>query len=739
MDFPSEMEVMYKIYVLQYTMNKERKDVTMKSLILAEKPSVARDIANALNVSQQRQGYFENQRYIVTWALGHLVTNATPEQYDKSYQTWQLSDLPIIPSKMKTVVIPKTKKQFNTVKLLMTKSVVKDIIIATDAGREGELVARLILDKVHNQKPIKRLWISSVTPKAIKEGFKHLKDGRQYQHLYQAALARSEADWIVGINATRALTTKYDAQLSLGRVQTPTIQLVQMRQDEINQFKPETYYTFEVQIQGETFKCVTPQSHRKRETFEEMEQHIKGQTATITSIDKKHKKSYPQRLFNLTDLQQEAHRRYHMGTKETLNTLQNLYERHKLVTYPRTDSNYLTEDMKDTLKDRLQAMMGTSFKPHIKPLLQQPLKKHYKFIDNHKVSDHHALLPTEVRADLSSLSQRESKIYTLIAERFLENMLPPHEYDATTVHIKVGDDTFVFKDQITTSPGYQALHEDQLKTTTSAHQWKQGDQFKIQQSQIKAHETTPPPYFNEGSLLKAMESPQKFFDIDNKKHAETLKQAGGIGTVATRADIIDKLFNINAIEARDNKIKVTGKGKQILDLAPQKLTSPLLTDEWEDKLNRIERGKYNPKQFMSEMKQFTHEIVDEIKASEQKYKHDNLTTTECPTCGKFMIKVKTKNGQMLVCPDPTCKTKKNEQRKTNARCPNCHKKMTLFGRGKEAVYCCVCGHTETQAQMDERHKNKKSGKVSKKEMKKYMKDDGLENNPFKDALKDLKL
>lgn len=225
----------------------------MQSLILAEKPSVARDIASALNINQKRNGYFENNQYIVTWALGHLVTNATPEQYDKAFQEWKLEDLPIIPKQMKTVVIGKTSKQFKTVKSLMQKDNVNEIIIATDAGREGELVARLILDKVGNKKPIKRLWISSVTKKAIKDGFNHLKDGRQYQHLYEAALARSEADWVVGINATRALTTKYDAQLSLGRVQTPTIQLVQSRQNEINEFKPQTYYTLTIKVDGFEF------------------------------------------------------------------------------------------------------------------------------------------------------------------------------------------------------------------------------------------------------------------------------------------------------------------------------------------------------------------------------------------------------------------------------------------------------------------------------------------------------
>lgn len=711
----------------------------MKSLIIAEKPSVGRDIANTLNVNEKRNGYFENNKYIVTWALGHLVTNATPEQYDNNYKEWKLDVLPIIPNKMKTVVISKTRKQFSTVQSLIKNNNVKDIIIATDAGREGELVARLILDKAHNQKPIKRLWISSVTNKAIKDGFNKLQDGRKYDNLYHAALARSEADWIVGINATRALTTKYDAQLSLGRVQTPTIQLVQMRQNEINQFKPQTYFTMKLNAGGLNFQCTKPQSHPDKTVFEGIKKEIEGQVATIETITKSHKKSYPQQLFSLTDLQQEAYKRYHLGPKETLNTLQALYERHKLVTYPRTDSNYLTDDMVDTLKDRLQAIMATTLKDIAKGQMSQSFSAKQRFVNNSKVSDHHAIIPTEVRPDMNQLSQRESKIYMMIAQRYLENLMPPHEYEAVSIELSVGGYNFTFKDKITTKLGFKAVYDTQEKANEQIAQMQKGATLKITRVNIEQHETTPPAYFNEGTLLKAMESPQKFFALDDKKHNDTLKETGGIGTVATRADIIEKLFNMNAIEARDGKIKVTSKGKQILELAPKKLTSPLLTAEWEEKLSLIEQGKYDVKQFISEMKQFTNDVVSEIKESEQSYKHDNLTTTECPTCGKFMIKVKTKNGQMLVCQDPTCKTKKNVQRKTNARCPNCHKKMTLFGRGKDAVYRCVCGHTESQTQMDKRHKNKKSDKINKKDMKKYMnKDEGIENNPFQDALKGLK-
>lgn len=711
----------------------------MKSLILAEKPSVGKDIANALNVTTSRNGYFENNNYIITWALGHLVTNATPEQYNKNFKEWKLADLPIIPNKMKTVVINKTKKQFQTVQSLIQRKEVQNVIIATDAGREGELVARLILDKVHNNKPIKRLWISSVTKKAIVDGFKKLKDGRQFNHLYEAALARSEADWVVGINATRALTTKYDTQLSLGRVQTPTIKLVEMRQSEINHFSPQTYYTLNINVDGLLCQCTTPQQANSREVYDNIVDRIKGQSVTVNSINRKSKKAFPPKLFNLTDLQQEAYKRYHFGPKETLNTLQQLYERHKLVTYPRTDANYLTDDMVSTIKDRLKALMATEYKPFAKAQMNQNYSVNDKYVNNKKVSDHHAIIPTEVRPDIDALSPKEQKIYLMIAQRFLANLMTSQEYEAIELELSIGEFKFIYKDKITTKLGFKALFNNEDKPFILGSKWQQGATINISNVNVNEHETTPPPYFNEGSLLKAMESPQKYFKFSDNKYNKTLKEAGGIGTVATRADIIEKLFNINAIESREGKIKLTSKGKQILELAPEQLTSPLLTAQWEDKLMMIEQGHYDSHKFMDEIKDFTDKIITTIKNSEQKYKHDNLTATECPTCGKFMLKVNTKNGSMLVCQDPNCKTKKNVQSKTNARCPNCHKKMTRFGTGKDATYRCVCGHTESQAQMDKRHKSKKSEKVSKKDMKKYLNnDDELENNPFQDALKGLK-
>lgn len=710
----------------------------MKALVLAEKPSVGRDIAKALGIHDQKKGYFENKNYIVTWALGHLVTNATPEEYDKKFKEWNLNVLPIIPDYMKHVVIKKTRSQFNTVQHLMKRDDVNSIIIATDAGREGELVARLIIEKAKVKKQIKRLWISSVTEKAIKAGFQNLKPGEAYNNLYQAALCRSEADWIVGINATRALTTKYDAQLSCGRVQTPTLNLVQMRQQEIQSFKPEKYYQMNIEVEGYKFKWLSKSGDKTFDSdlIEQVKQQVQNKKGIIQNISKKKKTKYPQKLYDLTSLQQTAYQRYKMSAKETLNTMQALYEQHKVLTYPRTDSNYLTDDMVSSLKERVSSLSATPLKSHAVPLLKKPIRAGKHFVDNKKVSDHHAIVPTEVRPNFDQLSPREQKIYMLVAERFLEVLLPPYQYEETTVTLTCEGEIFKLTQEVAVELGFKELYEE--KAHVKALPFEEQQHVNIQKVNVVSKDTEPPAYFNEGTLLKAMESPHHFFKLKDKKMAQTLNETGGIGTVATRADIIEKLYSSNVIEAVQGKIKITPKGKQLLNLAPEQLTSPELTADWEMKLTQIEKGNYSKNKFMNEMRNFTREIIADIKESDDKFKHDNITTTECPTCGKFMLKVKTKNGQMLVCQDPTCKTKKNQQRKTNARCPNCKKKLTLYGTGKKATYRCVCGHTETQEHMDERLKNRKSGKIGKKEMKKYMQTEEVENNPFKDALKGLK-
>lgn len=707
----------------------------MKSVILAEKPSVARDIARVLKVNNQKNGYMENNQYIVTWALGHLVTNADPEQYDAKYKAWDLNMLPILPERMKTVVIGKTRKQFNVVKAQIEREDVNEVIIATDAGREGELVARLILEKIKKKRSIKRLWISSVTDKAILQGFNNLKDGKAYDGLYSAALARSEADWIVGINATRALTTKYDAQLSTGRVQTPTLQMVKMRQDQINAFVSKTYYGIQLKSGG-TFNWQTSKQIYDEAYVDGLIKDLKTKQAVVTSVESVRKKKYPGKLYDLTSLQQDAYAKYHYSAKETLSTMQNLYEHHKIVTYPRTDANYLTEDMVSTLKDRVQATGTTQYRASVVELLKAPIQSNSRFINNNKVSDHHAIVPTEVRMRMEDLTLRERHIYEMIAQRFLSVLMKPYLYELQTITVTLGNETFTMKNERPLDLGFKALTETltEVQSTT----FKKGDILSNVSLLKTEGETKPPSYFNEGTLLKAMENPSSVFKLD-KDDSQTLKSTGGIGTVATRADIIEKLYNLNAIESRDGKLRVTNKGKQLLELAPAALKSPELTAEWEHQLTLIEQGKYKASTFINEMREFTKTIVNEIKTSDDKFKHDNLTSTECPTCGKFMLEVKTRNGKMLVCQDPTCKTKKNVQRKTNARCPNCKKKLTLHGTGKKAMYSCTCGFRETQEQMDKRFNSRKTSKVSKRELNKYMQKEEPVNNPFADALKNLKL
>lgn len=431
----------------------------MKSVVLAEKPSVARDIARVLKCNQKKNGYMENDKYIVTWALGHLVTNADPEQYDAKYKQWDLNMLPIIPERMKTVVIGKTRKQFNTVKAQIERQDVNEIIIATDAGREGELVARLIIEKCKGNKPMKRLWISSVTDKAILDGFKHLKPAQAYQGLYEAAMARSEADWIVGINATRALTTKYDAQLSTGRVQTPTLQMVKIRQDAVQKFQPKTYYSMELVSGSDKFKWQSGNQIFDESKVDGLLKDIQGKQAIVQDVVSKEKKRYPGKLYDLTSLQQDAYKRFKYSAKETLNAMQSLYETHKYVTYPRTDSNYLTTDMESSLKERVASLGATPYKDQVVKLLKTPIKGGSHFINNTKVSDHHAIVPTEIRANLEALGAREQNIYLLIAERFLSNLMEPYTYKEETITVQVGKEIFTLKTETTVKAGFKALYE----------------------------------------------------------------------------------------------------------------------------------------------------------------------------------------------------------------------------------------------------------------------------------------
>lgn len=713
-----------------------------KRLVLAEKPSVGRDIARVLNCTKQGNGYLEGKDYIVTWALGHLVTLADPEAYDVKYKSWNLEDLPMLPKQFKLVVIPKTSKQFKAVKEQMLRKDVSEIIIATDAGREGELVARWIIEKVGVKKPIKRLWISSVTDKAIQQGFKTLKDGRNYDNLYSSAIARSEADWIVGMNATRALTTKHNAQLSCGRVQTPTLAMIAKREEEIKQFKPKTYYGLTAISQGIKWTWQDGKS-KDIKTFNEerigqLFKSLQGQSAQIEKVAKTEKKVYAPGLYDLTELQRDANRMFGFSAKETLSIMQKLYEHHKVLTYPRTDSRYISTDIVETLPERLKAVAIGPYRAVANQLLKGKLVKNKSFVDDKKVSDHHAIIPTEQTALLTDLSDKERKIFDLVVKRFLAVLSKPFVYEQTTLTAKIGSETFVAKGKRVLSLGFKEIYSHQDEEADD-HQnlplVEVGMVLPISKIIQTSGRTQPPAYFNEATLLSAMENPARFMNGASSDVVKTLNETGGLGTVATRADIIEKLFNSFMIEKKGQEIHLTSKGRQLLDLAPTDLKSPELTGQWEQKLSDIASGKLKRQSFVNQMREYATTVVQEIKGSDAKYKHDNLTTTKCPECGKPMLAVNGKRGKMLVCQDRECGTRKTISQITNSRCPNCHKKLELRGEGENRMFACVCGHREKLSTYNKRkQEQKKQG--SKRDVQKYLREQEKNAEPMNSALAD---
>ncbi|HDR7609860.1 TPA: DNA topoisomerase III [Bacillus mycoides] len=725
-----------------------------KSVVIAEKPSVARDIARVLKCDKKGNGYLEGSKYIVTWALGHLVTLADPESYDVKYKKWDLEDLPMLPERLKLTVIKQTGKQFNAVKSQLLRKDVNEIIIATDAGREGELVARWIIDKVKMQKPIKRLWISSVTDKAIKDGFANLKPGKAYENLYASAVARSEADWYIGLNATRALTTRFNAQLNCGRVQTPTVAMIASREDEIKHFKAQTYYGIEAQT-AERLKLTWQDTKGNSRSFNKEKtdaivNKISKQNATVVDIDKKQKKSFAPGLYDLTELQRDANKIFGYSAKETLNIMQKLYEQHKVLTYPRTDSRYISSDIVGTLPERLKACGVGEYRPLAHKVLQKPVKSNKSFVDDSKVSDHHAIIPTESYVNFSAFTDKERKIYDLVVKRFLAVLFPAFEYEQLTLRTKIGDETFIARGKTILHAGWKEVYENRFEDDDAIDDVKEqilpriekGDILSVKLIVQTSGQTKAPARFNEATLLSAMENPTKYMDTQNKQLADTLKSTGGLGTVATRADIIDKLFNSFLLEKRGKDIHITSKGRQLLDLVPEELKSPTLTGEWEQKLEAIAKGKLKKEVFISEMKNYTKEIVTEIKSSDKKYKHDNISTKSCPDCGKPMLEVNGKKGKMLVCQDRECGHRKNVSRTTNARCPQCKKKLELRGEGAGQIFACTCGYREKLSTFQERRKKESGSKADKRDVQKYMKQQNKEeeplNNPFAEALKKLK-
>lgn len=707
----------------------------MKTLVIAEKPSVGRDIARVLKCGKNNQGALEGDKYVVTWALGHLVTLADPEAYDSKYKAWEMKDLPMLPEKFQLVVIKQTGKQYQTVKNHLYRKDISDVVIATDAGREGELVARWILAKAGSHKPVKRLWISSVTDKAIREGFAHLRDGRAYMNLYAAAEARAEADWLVGINGTRALTCKYNAQLSCGRVQTPTLSMIAQREREIREFKPEKYYGLTLSCCGVTWSWQDGKSGSSRtfssERIEKIKNQVQGEKLTVQEVHRTTKKTYSPGLYDLTELQRDANKRFGFSAKETLNIMQRLYENHKVLTYPRTDSRYIGKDVAETLKERLRACSVGPYRKVTGKLVNQTLKLSKSFVDDSKVSDHHAIIPTEQFVQLEHMSSDERKIYDLVVRRFAAVLYPPCEYEQTTLKGICGGETFSAKGKIMKQPGWQAAYEDFQEDEAEEDireqllpEIKEGTKELVTRVKVNEGQTKPPAYYNEATLLTAMEK-------------------GGLGTVATRADIIDKLFNTFLMEKKDKDIYVTSKGRQLLELVPEDLKKPALTADWEKKLTAISEGRLKKDVFIRDIRGYTQEIVSEIRTGDGKFRHENLTNTKCPQCGKRMLAVKGKNSRMLVCQDRECGYRETVARTTNARCPKCHKRMEMYGKGDAQTFICACGYKEKLSVFQERRKKEGAG-VSKRDVQKYLNKQRKEaeqplNNAFAEAFAKLNL
>lgn len=695
-----------------------------KSLVLAEKPSVGREIARVLGCRQGGDGCYEGDKYIVTWALGHLVTLAEPEHYGDKYKTWSLDTLPMLPEKMELEVIGQTSKQFGIVRNLLHRADVSSLIIATDAGREGELVARWIIVKAGFSKPIKRLWISSQTDRAIKEGFDKLKDGREYENLYHAAVCRAEADWLVGLNVTRALTCRHNAQLSAGRVQTPTLAIIIEREKEIRSFRSKEYYNIRADLSSPgngrffaTYRDKNGQASVWDKTeAERISAAVKGKQFRVTDVKTTDHHTPPPALYDLTELQRDANKLFSFSAKHTLDTMQQLYEHHKALTYPRTDSRYLTDDIIPTLPERVRAAAAGE----LSSIARECKTINRSCINNAKVSDHHAIIPTEQRVDLSAMNTDEKRVYMLVVKRFFANFLPDFTYRQNKIELYSENMDFTASGREVTGQGWKRVYSDsgdgedggdEPEQTLPAV--KKGSVLDCVNIQLKTLKTTPPPRYTEATLLSVMENPSKF--ISDAKMKEFI--GGGLGTAATRADIIEKLFASFYLEKQGNSLVPTSKAEQLISLVPSDLREPVLTATWEKKLDAISRGTADNAAFIADIKRYASALVKEVVSSDVNYVHENITREVCPECGKLLLRVIGKKGTMLVCQDRGCSYRRNVIFKSNVRCPTCHKTMEVFGEGEKRTYACVCGFRE---RVDRFHEQRKTDGASKSDVRAYL-------------------
>ena len=600
-------------------------------LIICEKPSVGMTIASALGIETKKDGYMEGTDFLVSWCIGHLAELSEPACYGKCYEKWSLEALPVLPETWQLTVSKDKEKQFSVLKALLFRNDVTEVINACDSGREGELIFRFVMEKVGCKKPVKRLWISSMEESAIRKGFESLKDGKEYDSLYQSALCRAKADWLVGINATRLFSLLYNHTLNVGRVQSPTLKMLADRSEAITNFKKEKYY--HVRLTLEDTEAISDRFSSKEEA-EKIAAACKGKSTVCTSVTSEKKEALPPKLFDLTALQKEANHIFGYTAKQTLDLAQSLYEK-KLLTYPRTDSNYLTDDMKETadkvilmLFSKLSFMQSIEFTPEIDGLL-----------NSKKVSDHHAVIPTMEleKTELSLLPESERNILFLASARLLMACASSHIYETVTATFNCEEHTFTAKGKTVLSFGWKDIERRFLMSVKEKQEKEnekelpafcEGERFDSFPIKVTEHDTLPPKAYTESTLLSSMER------AGNKETTEDAERKG-LGTPATRAGVIEKIIKAGFVTRKGKQLIPTKDGMNLISVLPEALTSPLLTAQWENELSRIAKGEADADSFMEKIEALTKELIeneDAEKAKPELFKQEKTVIGLCPRC-----------------------------------------------------------------------------------------------------------
>ena len=654
-----------------------------KIVVLAEKPSVGRDIARVIGCGTNGDGCLIGEKYIVTWAVGHLVSLAEPDEMDEKYKKWSFSTLPILPETIPLKVLPGTKSQFSKIKKLINDKETDSLICATDAGREGELIFRYIYEKAGCKKPFDRLWISSMTDEAIREGFSSIRPGKDYDGLYESARCRSKADWLVGMNASRAFTLRYNALLSVGRVQTPTLAILVKRRKEIENFKPEGFCTVTADFgdyRGRYFSsALDPDTHLKtKQEAEAVAESVKGRTGTVTEAETVQKNDLPPQLYDLTSLQRDANKAFGFTADKTLKTAQSLYETHKALTYPRTDSRYLPPDMIPRVVQTMK-MLPESWQKYVPGTMRDgKLRISKRTIDAGKVTDHHAIIPTAKKADTAKFTADEKNLYDMVVSRTLAAFYPACEYDATRIVTTVGEHTFRTNGRVTVVNGWRDVPapEKQVKGKKKPKPDEeeeegqlpallQGDTRTVKDAEVREDKTKPPAPHTDASLLSAMETAGK--DLEDEELVRLMK-GSGIGTPATRAAIIERLIKVGYAARRGRTLNATDKGVMLIDVMPQEIASPETTGRWELALHEITDGEQDPAQFMDGIRKMSAFLVEYArdKAKPMAFPDDRrkkytagkasgsviLEGAACPICGKGKLR---ESSMAFSCTENGCK------------------------------------------------------------------------------------